>query len=63
MDIHVAVSMYNLIECSDNYFKTSGILWQYYRDEQALDANGANTYFADDNINSVSFRFKQKIPS
>ena len=25
--------MYNLIECSDNYAKTSGSLWQYYRDE------------------------------
>ena len=25
--------MYNLIEYSDNYFKTSGSLWQYYRDE------------------------------
>ena len=25
--------MYNLIEYSDNYSKTSGSLWQYYRDE------------------------------
>ena len=25
--------MYNLIEYSDNYAKTSGRLWQYYRDE------------------------------
>ena len=25
--------MYNLIEYSDNYSKTSGILWQYYRDK------------------------------
>ena len=25
--------MYNLIEHSDNYSKTSGSLWQYYRDE------------------------------
>ena len=24
--------MYNLIEYSDNYLKTSGSLWQYYRD-------------------------------
>ena len=23
--------MYNLIEYSDNYLKTSGSLWQYYR--------------------------------
>ena len=25
--------MYNLIEYSDNYPKTSGSLWQYYKDE------------------------------
>ena len=25
--------VYNLIECSDNYSKTSGSLWQYYRDK------------------------------
>ena len=24
--------MYNLIEYSDNYAKTSGILWQYFKD-------------------------------
>ena len=27
------MSMYNLIEYSDIYSKTSGCLWQYYRDE------------------------------
>ena len=32
-DIDVIMPMYNLIECSDNYAKTSGSLWQYYRDE------------------------------
>ena len=25
--------MYNLIEYSDNYSKTSGSLWQYYKDD------------------------------
>ena len=25
--------VYNLIEYSDNYSKTSGSLWQYYRDD------------------------------
>ena len=25
--------MYNLIEYSNNYLKTSGSLWQYYRDD------------------------------
>ena len=24
--------MYNLVEYGDNYLKTSGSLWQYYRD-------------------------------
>ena len=29
----IVVPMYNLIEYSDNYYKTSGSLWHYYRDE------------------------------
>ena len=32
-DIDVVMPMYNLIEYSDNYSKTSGSLWQYHRDE------------------------------
>ena len=32
-DIDIVMSMYNLIEYSDNYSKTSGSLWQYYKDE------------------------------
>ena len=31
--------IYNLIENSDAYLKTSGSLRQYYRDEPTLDAN------------------------
>ena len=27
------MAMYNLIEYSDNYAKTTGSLWQYFRDE------------------------------
>ena len=27
------MTMYNLIEYSDNYSKTSGSLWQYFKDE------------------------------
>ena len=50
--------MYNLIEYSDNYSKISGSLWQYYRDEPALDNNGASVNFPG---NSASFKFKQKI--
>ena len=50
--------MYNLIKYSDNYSKTSGSLWQYYRDKPALndDSNIAN-YPG----NSALFKFKQKI--
>ena len=42
--------MYNLIEYSDDYSKTSGSLWQYYRDEP-------NDNLAD----SESFKSKIKI--
>ena len=32
-DIYITMSMYNLIEYSDNYSGTSGSLWQFKRDE------------------------------
>ena len=32
-DIDIVMPMYNLIEYSDNYLKTSGRLWQCYKDE------------------------------
>ena len=32
-DIDIVMPLYNLLEESDNYPKTSGSLWQYYRDE------------------------------
>ena len=32
-DIDIVMYMYNLIEYSNNYSKTSGSLWQYYKDE------------------------------
>ena len=31
--------IYNLIEYSDNYSKTSGSSWQYYRDQPILNSN------------------------
>ena len=34
-DINIVMPMSNLIEYSDNYSKTSGSLWQYFRDEPA----------------------------
>ena len=49
-DIDIVMPMYNLIEYSGNYSKTSGSLWQYYK----YDPNG--------NIaNSESFKSKIKI--
>ena len=32
-DIDIVMPMYNLIEYSDNYSKTAGSLWQYYKDD------------------------------
>ena len=52
--------IYNLIEYSDPYLKTSGSLWQYFRDEPALNDNGEIIDFPADN-NSASFKFKQRI--
>ena len=49
-DIDIVMPMYNLIEYSDNYAKTSGSLWQYFRDEPD-----------DDLEDSESFKSKIKI--
>ena len=49
-DIDIVMPMYSLIEYSDNYSKTSGSLWQYYKDDP------------NDNITqSESFKSKIKI--
>ena len=32
-DLDVVMPMYNLLEYSKNYRKTTGSLWNYYRDE------------------------------
>ena len=53
--------MCNLIEYSDAYSKTSGSLWQYNRDELALDKNRYITDFPANNNNGISFKFKQQI--
>ena len=42
--------MYNLIEYSNNYAKTSGSLWQYYRDDPKNNI-----------VQSESFKSKLKI--
>ena len=48
-DIDIVMPMYNLIEFIDNYAKTSGSLWQHFRDEP------------DDNNIEDSESFKSKI--
>ena len=59
-DIDIVMPMYNLIEYSDNYSKTSGSLWQYCKDIPAVDNNNAIVNFAEDNLTD-SFNFKVKI--
>ena len=56
--INVVRPMYNLVEFSGSYSKTSGGLWQYYRDEQALTDIATLDVFPD---NSALFKLKQKI--
>ena len=47
-DIDVLILMYNLIEYSDNYSKTSGSVWKYYRDEPSLNDAGSIWLFSED---------------
>ena len=51
--------MYNLLGGSKNYSKTSGSLWNYYRDElrdETSDNNGPKK-----DVNSKSFKYKTSI--
>ena len=50
-DLDVAISMYNLLEYSNNYRKTTGTLWNYYRDEPSNPLSS----------NSGSFKYKTSI--
>ena len=50
--IYIAITMYDLIEYSDNYSDTSVSLWQFKRDE--VHANNANLSID----NSKSFKYK-----
>ena len=59
-DIDIVMPMYNLIEYSDNYAKTTGSLWQYCKDIPALNANDEITEFTGSNATD-SFNFKVKI--
>ena len=52
--------MYNLIEYSDSYSKTSGSLWQYFKDIPAVNNNNSMVDFAVNNLTD-SFNFEVKI--
>ena len=52
--------MYNVIEYSDNYSKTSGSLWQYCKDIPAVN-NDSNIVIFNGNNDTDSFNFKSKI--
>ena len=58
--IDVVLPMYNLIEYSDNYSKTSGSLWQYCKEIPAVNNNGGIVNFNGANATD-SFNFKTKI--
>ena len=45
-DLDIVMPVYNLPECSKNYRKTTGSLWNYHRDEPNSGLGGA-----DNNIN------------
>ena len=49
------------LEYNNIYSKTSGRLWQYYRDEPALNDNNVIIDFPVVDNNGNSFKFKKKI--
>ena len=58
--IDIVMPMYNLIEYSNNYSKTSGSLWQYCKEIPAVNNNGNILDFTTTNTTD-SFKFKTKI--
>ena len=64
--LDIVMLIYNLLEYSDNYSKTSGSLWNYYRDkinDSANKNNDANNYKINNNktTTSKSYEYKTKI--
>ena len=64
-EVVVVMSMCNLLEYSDNYFVTSGSLWNYYRHEVIDDANengNANNKIKNNKTLTIkSFEYKTKL--
>ena len=59
-DLDILMPMYNLLEYSKNYRKTTGSLWNYYRDELTDDRND-NNFLNKNVINSESFKYKTSV--
>ena len=55
-DLDVVMPMYNLLKYSKNYKKTTGSLWNYYRDEPSNTIGNNN--ITDSILNSKSFDYK-----
>ena len=58
-ELDIAMAMFNLIEYSKNYRKTTGSLWNYYRDEP--NDSPADDYNSDPITNPASFKYKSSI--
>ena len=58
-DLDIVMTMYNLLEYSENYRKITGSLWNYYRDKP----NNPPTanYNTDPITNSESFKYKSSL--
>ena len=59
-DLDIVMLMYNFLEYSKNYSKTSGYLWNYYRDELNDEANYDNG-LNKNVVSSKSFKYKTSI--
>ena len=57
-DIDLVMPVYNLMEYSYVYSRTLGSLWQYYRDERALDDNNIIDFPTNYN-GSISFNLNK----
>ena len=58
-DLDIVMPMYNLVEYSKNYKKSTGSFWNYYRNEP--NNPPLNNYNADPITNSESFKYKSSI--
>ena len=60
-DLDIVMPMYNLLEYSKNYRKTTGSLWNYYRDEPNSGIGGRNNNVSYSIQYSKSFDYKASI--